>query len=79
MKMLTNIQVARPVARDAILARAGARTSPIPRLARRPLICVWTADPETRRLVCSWERPTDGDRQHSPDAGEQLPALRIAA
>lgn len=79
MKMFTDIRVERPVARDAIPTRAGTRTSPIPRLTRRPLICICTADLETGRLVCSWERPTDGDRQHSLDAGEPLPALRIAA
>lgn len=79
MNKFTKIQVARPVARVARPARAGAGTSPIPRLTRRALICVWTADADTGRLVCSWRRPTDADRQQALDASEPPSTLRIAA
>lgn len=76
MKKLTKIKIARPIPLDA---RPRAEISPVPRLARRALICVWTADPETGRLICSWTRPMDGDRACVSDPAEPPSTLRIAA
>ncbi len=79
MNKLTKIQFARPIVRDAMLCRVFADIIPFRRRARRTLVCVWTTDPVTGRLACSWTTPTDGDQCLARDAGEPPPKLRIAA
>ena len=54
MNKLTKILFTRPIARDVIPFRDSGEVIPVCRRARRALICVWTLDPETGRLVCSW-------------------------
>jgi hypothetical protein len=79
MNKLTKIQFARPIIRDATPCRVFADIIPFRRRARRALVCVWRADPETGRLACFWEEPTDGEQCFARDAGEPPPALQIAA
>jgi hypothetical protein len=79
MNKLTKILFARPIARDAMSCRGSAVVIPFHRRARRALVCVWTTDPETGRLVCSWTEPTEGDECLARDSGEPPPAFQIAA
>lgn len=70
----------RPVARETISARpAEARISTIPSRRRERLISVWTPDPETGRLVCTWRRPAAEDNCPKGDAAEPPPSLQLAA
>ena len=78
MNKLIKILFTRPIARDVIPFRDSGEV-PVCRRARRALICVWTPDPETGRLVCSWRRPSDVEGSLTQDAGEPPPALQIAA
>ncbi len=79
MNKLTKILFARPIARDAI-ARASNEAAPFRRRSRQTLIAVWTPDPETGRLVCTWRRPADDGRAVTQqDAGEPPPARQMAA
>lgn len=78
MNKLTKILFApRPVARDAISARRVEEH--IPALRRERLISVWTPDPETGRLICTWRRPAAESDSATANAGEPPPALQMAA
>ncbi len=77
MNKLTKILFApRPAARDAISAR---RDEGRIRARRERLISVWTPDPETGRLICTWRRPAAENSLETADAGEPPPALQVAA
>ena len=80
MNKLIKILFTRPIARDAIPSRDSGEVIPVCRRARRALICVWTPDPETGRLICSWIKPGDENRSLTRDAEEPPSfALQIAA
>lgn len=78
MNKLTKILFARPIARDAI-ARASDEAAPVRRRTRPTLIAVWTPDPETGRLVCSWRRPADDDRVGAQEDTGEPPPVQMAA
>ncbi len=79
MDKLTRILFARPAPRDALASRGGEQAIPARRRARPTLICVWTPDPATGRLICTWKRPTDESASAALGSGEPPPALRMAA
>ena len=74
MNKLANIDVARPLVRDAASFRLFAGTLPRP---RGRLICVWAKDPPSGRLVCSWIEPKDSDQGRA--RAREEPALGVAA
>ncbi len=77
---LTKVLSARLLVREKIPNGASAEVISIRRRRqRRPLICVWTKDPETGRLVCSWIKPPADDQHCSQDAGRRPPALCVGA
>ncbi len=78
MNKVIKILFTRPIARVVIPFRDSGEVR-VCRRTRRALICVWTPDPETGRLVCSWRRPSDVEGSLTQDAGEPPPALQIAA
>jgi hypothetical protein len=51
----------------------------IPNLRRERLISVWTRDPTTNRLVCTWRRPAAADNLPAGDAAEPPSCLQLAA
>jgi hypothetical protein len=51
----------------------------IPDLRRERLISVWTRDPATGRLVCSWKRPAREEASETANAEEPPQSFRIAA
>lgn len=79
MNKLTKSLFARQILRDAIPFRMGEEAIPVRCRARPALLCVWTPDPETGRLICTWKRPTDENNSATQDAEEPLPALQMAA
>jgi hypothetical protein len=67
----------RPAVRDAISARRIEDHIPA---RRERLISVWTPDPETGRLICTWRRPVQEENNlATTDAGEPPPAVQMAA
>ncbi len=80
MIKLTKILSARLLVREKFPSGPSAEVISIRRRRqRRPLICVWTKDPETGRLVCSWVKPPADDHHRAQDAGRPPPALCAAA
>lgn len=78
MNKLTKIlRGSRPVSRDAVAPLRSA--DPIPVQRRERLICIWSPDPNTGRLICTWHRPSGENGAATPDAGEPPPALEMAA
>lgn len=67
----------RPAARHAVSARP--IEAHIPVFRRERLISVWTKDPTTNRLVCTWRRPAAEDNRLTGDASEPPPFLQLAA
>lgn len=78
MNKLTGIVFGTPPA-----ARCGVSARPveahIPNLRRERLIGVWTRDPTTNRLVCTWRRPATADNLPAGDAAEPPSYLQLAA
>lgn len=78
MNKLTKILFGpRPVARGALSPRHTA--AHIADRRRERLISVWTPDPETGRLICTWRRPGKESGSATIDAEEPPPALQRAA
>ncbi|ARN82987.1 hypothetical protein [Methylocystis bryophila] len=80
MNTLTNIHATRRcspgVARVSALAGLVAVRSRV----RRTLICAWSVDPATGRLVCTWTRAAQGDPLCLEDAQHPPPfAISLAA
>ncbi len=73
MIKLTKILFARLLVQETFPNGAGAEVISIRRNRRRPLICVWTRDPETGRLVCSWVKPADDDQCPAGDVAARPP------
>ncbi len=76
-KLIRTIFAPRPAPKTAASARCVAERDRIRR--RERLISVWTPDPETGRLVCTWRRPTEEGNSSAAAAGEPPPALQMAA
>lgn len=70
MNKLTKIFASRPIAKGGTSPRLGEEH--IPALRRDRLISVWTCDPVTGSLICTWRRPSEENGSTKPDAGEPL-------
>jgi hypothetical protein len=79
MNKLTTFVFARSAAREAAVARRGARVLAFRRPAPQRLVCVWTPDPETGRLVCSWNEPEAEGQNPINEFAEPPSALPLAA
>ncbi len=77
-KLIRTFFAPRPAQRAVVSARSAAPRDKVRHPER--LISVWTPDPETGRLVCTWRRPTEeGNSSTATVAGEPPPALQMAA
>ncbi len=77
MNKLTKIFASRPIAKGAIFPRLGEEHIPVFR--RERLISVWTPDPATGRLICTWRRPSEENGCTKLDAEEPPQAHMMAA
>ncbi|MEK8126128.1 hypothetical protein WOB59_24720 [Methylocystis sp. IM4] len=76
-KLITTFFAPRPARPTAASAHCAAERDRVGR--RERLISVWTPDPETGRLVCTWRRPTEEGNSPAAVAGEPPPAFQMAA
>jgi hypothetical protein len=80
MNPLNNIRVARRYSPGVARVPATAGLFDARSRARRTLVCVWSIDPATGRLVCTWTRAAQGDPRCLEDAQHPPPfAISLAA
>ncbi|KAF2990565.1 hypothetical protein OGR47_01945 [Methylocystis sp. MJC1] len=77
MNKLIKIFSSRPVAKGAVVL--GFREEHIPVFRRERLISVWSRDPATGRLICTWRKPSEENGSSTPDAEEPPQTLKMAA
>lgn len=80
MNKLTRVLfVSRPINGDAILSGRVDAHIPMRNRTKPALIAIWTPDPETGRLICTWRRTAEESGSAMLATGEPPPAFQIAA